>query len=160
MSRNLRTPKLSRNHLITCWAMKMKNKIIFIFVSLLIFSCAEAEQFNTIVGECWEGRGHPEMSKCVAERADTTRANLETEEKSFRALIEKSQEESSYSKAVSSAFEVSVESFRKYRNEQCSLIFFLASAGNGAEDNKMACEAQLNIERIEQLNAAKWWVKQ
>jgi predicted adenine nucleotide alpha hydrolase (AANH) superfamily ATPase len=61
--------------------------------------------------------------------------------------------------AAARAFEANVKSFRKYRQEQCGFVFALASVGNGAEDNKRACEAQLDIERVEQLRNAEWWLK-
>jgi uncharacterized protein YecT (DUF1311 family) len=140
--------------------MRICSVIILLAASLIVFSSASAEQFDTILGECWEGNGHPQMSDCVEKRATQLRANLNSVEKKVREAISKSKEEPAYVKAAASAFEVNVKSFQKYRDDQCSFVFTLASAGNGAEDNKKACEAQLDISRIEQLDAALWWLQQ
>lgn len=99
------------------------------------------------------------MSACVRLRASQASAALKSIESEVRDAIAKSREPA-YVKTASAAFEATEQSFRKYRNEQCSFVFTLASVGNGAEDNKMACEAELDIARIEQLRAALWWLKE
>jgi hypothetical protein len=67
--------------------------------------------------------------------------------------------EPAYINTAGAVFDANMQSFQKYRKDQCSFIFTLAAVGNGAEDNKRACEAQLDIARMEQLKAASWWLK-
>lgn len=126
-----------------------------------------AEQFDTIIGECWADHGHPDMTDCVISRATQAKKHLAHVENEIRAGIAKINGEDyeilggavEYKKKVSAKFEANVKSYQQYRREQCSFIFELASVGNGADDNLRACEAQLDIERSEQLHAAKWWLK-
>lgn len=137
----------------------MVRTLTLLAVGLLACGGASAEQFNTIVSQCWEGNDHPKMSACVRLRASQASAALKTIEREVRDAIAKSRE-AAYVKTASMEFEGTVQSFRKYRNEQCSFVLTLASVGNGAEDNKRACEAELDIARIEQLRAASWWLKE
>lgn len=133
--------------------------LILIAAGLVACGSASAEQFNTIVLQCWQGNDHPKMSACVRLRATQASAALESIESEVRDAIAKSREPT-YVKTASAIFEANVRSFRKYRKEQCSFIFTLASVGNGAEDNKLACDAELDITRIQQLRAALWWLKE
>lgn len=142
------------------WATKMIRTTTLMAVLIIACGSASAEQFSTILGECWEDHDHAHMSACVERRAAQARSHLGTVEKEIREAIAKSKEEPAYVKAVTSAFEASVKSFQNYRKDQCSFVLALASVGNGAEDNKKACEAQLDILRIEQLHTADWWLKQ
>ena len=99
------------------------------------------------------------MSACVKLRLADTSAALKSMENEIRDSIAKIKEPE-YAKSASATFEGSVQSFQRYRKEQCSFVFKLASVGNGAEDNQRACEAELNIARMEQLRAASWWLKE
>ena len=127
--------------------------------TLLACGSASAEQFNTIVMQCWEGNDHPRMSACVSLRASQAHSALESVEREVREAIAKSQEPA-YVKTASAAFEANARSFRRYRKDQCAFVFALAYVGNGPDDNKMACEAELDIARMEQLRAASWWLKE
>ncbi len=132
--------------------------LALIAVSLVACSNASAEQFNSVVSQCWEGRDHPKMSACVRLRLTDSNAALKSIENEIRDSIAKNKE-TTYVKSVSLAFEANVQSFRRYRKDQCSFVFTLASVGNGPDDNQMACEVELNIARLEQLRAAFWWLK-
>lgn len=99
------------------------------------------------------------MSACVRLRLADAGAALKSVENEVRDSIAKSKEPA-YVTLASATFEGSVKLFQRYRTEQCSFVFKLASVGNGAEDNRRACEAELNIARIEQLRAASWWLKE
>ena len=133
--------------------------LILIATCLIAPGTASAQQFNTIVAQCWEGNDHQKMSACVRLRASQARAALTSVEGELREDIAKSKEPA-YVKTAVAVFEANVRSFQKYRKDQCSFVFTLASVGNGAEDNKRACEAELDIARIEQLRAASWWLKE
>ena len=156
--------KAAQRRLALRWAsQKMMRTLVLMTVGLVVWCSASAEQFDTIVGQCWEGKSHPQMSACVRLRASQARAALRSAEREVREAIAKSNApefEPEYVKAVSDAFEANVRSFRQYRKDQCRFIFTLASVGNGPDDNKLACEAELDISRVEQLGKASWWLKQ
>lgn len=137
----------------------MTRTLALIAAGLVACSNASAEQFNTIVSQCWEGKDHPKMSACVRLRLTDSSAALKSIENEIRDSIAKNKEPA-YVKSASAAFEANMQSFQRYRKEQCSFVFTLASAGNGAENNQRACEAELNIARLEQLRAASWWLKE
>ena len=137
----------------------MTRTLTLIAAGLVAGGSASAGQFNTIILQCWEGNDHPKMSACVRLRASQASAALKSKENEVRDAIAKSKEPV-YVKTASAALEANVQSFQKYRKEQCSFVFTLASVGNGPEDNKRACETELDIARIEQLAAASWWLKE
>lgn len=138
---------------------KMTRTLILISACLVACGSVSAEQFNTIVLQCWEGNDHPRMSACVRLRASRASAVLKSIENEVRDAIAKSTEPA-YVKSASVTFEANVRSFQRYRKEQCSFVFTLASVGNGAEDNKRACEIELDTARLEQLRAASWWLEE
>jgi uncharacterized protein YecT (DUF1311 family) len=139
----------------------MKFTVAAILVAMLAsidVSAGEA-QFNEILGECWKGRDHPQMSACVQSRAAEATARLSGVVAVLRKGIAKSEESAGYSKSAAiAALEASIKAFEEYRTSQCAVVFAVASMGNGGEDNRVACEAQLDLERAAQLKAASWWV--
>lgn len=137
----------------------MTARILILFAVGLFTCCsASAEQFKAIVSQCWKGNDHPKMSACVRLRASQARSALKSIESEVRDAIAKNNEPAYV--AASAAFEANVRSFQKYRKEQCSFVWTLASVGGGPEDNKKACEVELNVARIAQLQAASWWLKE
>ncbi len=137
----------------------MKRIFVFMAASLLVSRPVLADSFNSIVGQCWVGNDHPKMSACVELRAFQAQDLLKNKEDEIRAAIAKSKEPA-YLNTLAAAFEANVKSFQKYRRAQCNFVFILASVGGGPEDLKHACEAELNIARFEQLQAASWWLKE
>lgn len=98
------------------------------------------------------------MSLCVNQRAASVRSKLDAAEAAMRNAIEKSKEPTAYILLVKKNFEASVKSYRDYRAKQCQLREALAAMGNGPGKNKLACEAELDANRIEQLKADQWWL--
>ena len=132
---------------------------LLIFVLSLLGAVAEAAPIDTTIKECWEGNDHRGLNRCVTKRAAIARTNLQAMEDSVRKAIAKSNEDASYLKPVQQRFEASVESYRKYRKDQCQLREALAAMGNGAGEIKLACEAELDTNRAEELKAGIWWLK-
>lgn len=131
----------------------------FILTALaLLSSAANSATVETTINECWKGNDHRGMSECVASRATSAHDNLQAVERAMRVAISKSQEDPSYLVPVRQRFESSVTSYLKYRDEQCSLREALASMGNGAPEIKLACEAELDSSRTEQLKSGMWWL--
>jgi uncharacterized protein YecT (DUF1311 family) len=134
-------------------------RILFILAALALqSSAASSASVETTINECWKGNDHRGMSECVAGRAASARANLQAVERAMRLTISKSQEDTSYLAPVRQRFESSITSYRKYRDEQCSLREALATTGNGAAEIKLACEAELDSGRTEQLKSGMWWL--
>ena len=122
-------------------------------------SIAEEKQFSDILGKCWEGNSHPDMSGCVAKHAKESRQDLERFERQLRHAITETEEGGGFTRAHAlESFVAGVKAFTEYRRQQCGYVSALASMGNGAEDNRLGCEAQLNLERIAQLKATYHWV--
>jgi len=100
------------------------------------------------------------MNQCVTSRAATARANLFAAEEAVRQSIVKARnkKEPKYLAKVKKDFEASVKSYAKYRQDQCSFHWALAAEGNNAADNQRACEAELDVNRTEQLQALMSWL--
>jgi uncharacterized protein YecT (DUF1311 family) len=138
----------------------MRTSILLVVGLCAYASGATAQQFNAIVQECWMGHDHSQMSECIEQQAAQARTRLNEVERQMRVSISKSTEGAAYVAAASSSFEASVKAFREYRENQCSLVLVVASRGNGAEENKKACEAQLDAARTAQLQATSWWLQE
>jgi uncharacterized protein YecT (DUF1311 family) len=142
------------------YAMKFTLAAILIAMLASIDVSAKEAQFTDILGKCWKGHDHLQMSKCVRSRAAEAQARLSDVVAELRKGIAASEESAGYSKSGAiEALETSIKAFQEYRTRECAVVFTVASTGNGAEDNRIACEAQLNGERAAQLKAASWWVR-
>jgi uncharacterized protein YecT (DUF1311 family) len=127
-----------------------------LIVLAFLGSIAQAAPADITIKECWEGNDHRGLSLCVSQRAASARAELEAVERAMRDTIAKSEEPRAYLNSVQQSLEASVESYRSYRTIQCQLREALAAMGNGAAEIKLACEAELDTNRAEQLKAGKW----
>ncbi|MGO9446259.1 MAG: lysozyme inhibitor LprI family protein [Thiobacillaceae bacterium] len=99
------------------------------------------------------------MSHCVRQRTATARTKLDAIERVVREAVARSKEDANYLKPVQDKFDASVKSYRQYRNDQCKLQGALAAIGNGATEIEWACEAELDVNRTEELKAGLWWLK-
>jgi hypothetical protein len=93
------------------------------------------------------------MSQCVADHAKAAHDKLARAEHHLRATIAASGEDKSYLDPIRQRFEASVLSYRKYRNEQCSLREAVANRGVYAVEIKRACEAELDSNRTRELES-------
>ncbi len=134
------------------------------FLALIVFSLlcetATAASIYTTLNECWVNNSPTQMNQCVTSRATTAKANLFAAEEAIRQAIvkAKNKKDPKYLARVKKDFEASVKSYAKYRQDQCSLNLTLASEGNSASDNQRACEAELDVNRTEQLQALMSWL--
>lgn len=130
-----------------------------ILAALALFSSAvNSATVEATIDECWKGNDHRGMSECVSRRATSARDNLQAVERAMREYIARSQEDISYLAPVRQRFESSVSSYLKYRTEQCSLREALAMMGNGAVQIRLACEAELDLNRAQELRSGLWWL--
>ncbi len=127
--------------------------------SLIFIAAAVSPQIasvptgQAIVNRCWEGHDHPQMSACVNEQAAAARSSLAGVELLLRESLARQHKAASASLLRSTA-----NSYQAYRTRQCQLQGALASAGNGAAEIRLACEAALDMARSEQLKAGLQWV--
>jgi len=127
------------------------------FAGLLTSFSAFAAQPQDLIQHCWQNHDHAGMSTCVSAKATEARTALNAEEARIRQSIQRDRESSH--RNIAALFEANVRSFKKYRHDQCALIYALASIGNGAEENKKACEAELDATRTVQLQDAAQWLE-
>lgn len=125
----------------------------------LYFTAAASAPVELTLEECWEGHDHAGLTECVRHRATEARAGLETRENAMRRAIASSAESESYLDLVRKRFEESVRSYRGYRSRQCRLRTALARLGNGAVETELACQAELDTNRADELAQGIWWLK-
>lgn len=107
---------------------------------------------QAIVNRCWEGHDHAQMSACVTGKATAARSSLAGVELLLRKSLARQHKAASVS-----LLDSTVNSYQAYRTRQCQLQGALASAGDGAFEIRLACEAALDMARSEQLKAGLWW---
>lgn len=130
------------------------RQIIFVAGLGLIGDACCAATLEQTIEECWVDHDHANMANCVAGRASEARAHLATVERKMLATLAVSPESPHYVAKARSAFAQSARSYATYQKDQCSLRAALAATGNGSYEVGRACEAALDAERADQLEAA------
>ncbi len=135
--------------------MKRSVKIFLSFPLLgllvLITGAAYAEDFRSVINDCWKDKSHVEMSACVVSLAQKSSKDLGSLEQELTTKIQNEGEEPRYIQSMKDTFVIGERSFKVYRTHQCNFVASLAKGGNSAHDLGTACMYQLNSERIKQL---------
>jgi len=124
-----------------------------LYLILAIAASQPTSMGQSIINECWKGNSHVDMSECVSKRATNARSGLENVEGRIRGALIARKDHS-----LLRAFDSTLGSYRSYRSQQCGFQESIAAKGNGAMDLRLACEAELDIEREEQLDGFYGWL--
>ncbi|KAB0639282.1 DUF1311 domain-containing protein [Burkholderia latens] len=97
-----------------------------------------------------------DMKDCFAQKASESRIYLKKAESDALAAIKKWDEDNKYIHASELVLMVSNKEFEKYRAAQCEFSASLSGggAGNAREMGRLACVAELNNRRAQQLRHA------
>ncbi|WP_155122422.1 lysozyme inhibitor LprI family protein [Burkholderia ubonensis] len=96
------------------------------------------------------------MKYCLVMKVDESRVSLKKAEMNVIAVIKKWDEDNKYIRASQAMLAASNKEFVKYREAQCEFSASLSGggAGNAHEMGRLACIAELNTRRVEQLRNA------
>jgi uncharacterized protein YecT (DUF1311 family) len=130
----------------------MNHTIAFVFL-ICFAGIALGAPIEETISKCWKNHSHVEMSQCVLDVATKAHAELKSAEQLVVAAISKKDEPSEHTQAMRSALEASNLSYRKYQQSQCNFEAAFAAGGNAAHDLRTACNAELDRNRTEQLQA-------
>lgn len=117
-------------------------------------SSAPVQSERSLREECsYEITGFRE---CLEKKQKLSENNLKSAEKHVRDALSKWDEDAKYIALAKTSLAASEKAFAKYREDQCA---FAASLGGGAIGNaldvrRLACAAELNNRRAEQLRNA------
>ena len=115
---------------------------------------AGSDAVNQLVQACWEGNDHPRMSACVARTATLARTELQRTEAELRQRIQHTSGRSRAQRQhLLRSLKASARTHATYRQAMCAQRRALASLGNGEVDNGLACEAVLDRQRVQALQA-------
>ena len=112
-----------------------------------------------VLDECSKDNDHPRTTACVVLRAKNSAAELARVESEVRTAISALPKDALNLKAARSSFETSSRVFKSYRLSQCRTQSEFAAISMYAAEIGLACEAELNSKRTEELNAGMWWLK-
>jgi hypothetical protein len=112
-----------------------------------------------VLNECSEGNDHPRVTSCVVLRAKTSATELARVESDLRNAIAALPKDALNLKAARTNFETSSRVFKIYRASQCKAQSEFAAVSMYAAEIGLACEAELNSKRIDELNAGIRWLK-
>ena len=94
------------------------------------------------------------MSACVARTATQARTELQRTEAELRQRIQHTSERSRAQRQhLLRSLKASARTHATYRQAMCAQRRALASLGNGELDNGLACEAVLDRQRVQALQA-------
>ncbi|WP_237718339.1 lysozyme inhibitor LprI family protein [Cupriavidus sp. BIS7] len=96
------------------------------------------------------------VRECLQEKQRASEANLKHAEKQAGASLDKWDEDPRYVKAAKARLVASRKPFIEYREAQCAFASSLGGGaiGNALEEQRLACVAELNNTRAEQLREA------
>lgn len=111
-----------------------------------------------IIDGCWAEGGHPAMAACVEKYKHSTEVILSAAEKDISNDVTAYAGTSVYSAITKDALESSIKALQEYRRAECEFQA-LATMGNASDSIKLACEAELNEKRVNQLREDGFWCK-
>lgn len=133
--------------------MKFPHRVASTFLFLLsVITTANAAPVDALISTCRKGPP-TEFSQCIRKHAERAHTDVKDTEKAVRASIAASVQDRKNLPIQKSAFEASVEAFRKYRQQECAFAASPAANGSTSEDLQYACYAELDANRTEQLRA-------
>ncbi len=96
------------------------------------------------------------MRDCLAKKAESSQKALRQAEGKVASTLSKWDEEPKYIRIAKARLAASTKSFATYREEQCAYASSLGGGaiGNALEIRRLACIAELNNRRAEQLTNA------
>lgn len=96
------------------------------------------------------------MRECLVAKVDESRKALKTAETQASGRLAGWDEDPNYVKLANVRFAASTKAFVAYRKEQCAFAAALGGGaiGNALENRRLACEAELNHWRADQLQRA------
>jgi hypothetical protein len=129
--------------------------------TLLVFTCTSfaATTAQEVLVECSKVHDHPQTSACVILWAKTSSADLARVESDVRNAIAAMPKDIGNLRSIRSKFETSSRAFKVYRRAQCRAQEEFSRVSMYAAENGLACEIELNLKRIDELNAGLFWLK-
>lgn len=106
--------------------------------------------------ECSAAPSQAGMRDCLATKAQSSQRALQHAEERVASTLSQWDEDGRYVSEAKARLAASHQAFSKYREAQCDLSASLSggSAGNAREIRRLACVAELNGRRTEQLSNA------
>ena len=111
-----------------------------------------------LINRCGEGRNHAGMFAALAQAAANARAQLRGDVRLRQHIAQAAADRPAQRRRVLRALTASGHAHAQYRNKRCALRAALARLGNGALDNRRACEAVLDQARARALQADAGWM--
>ncbi|MHA6575446.1 lysozyme inhibitor LprI family protein [Pseudomonas yamanorum] len=96
------------------------------------------------------------MRDCLEKKSENSQKALRQAEGKVASTLQKWDEDAKYISQAKAKLTASNKDFAKYRDSQCEFLASLSggAAGNAHEIGRLACVAELNNRRVEQLHEA------
>ena len=138
-------------------AVKLIGFCIVIYSSLSALAAATPDVVlseRALRSECsWSSLSEADMQDCLTKEAEKSQKALRQAEKQAVGILAKWDEEHKYIYQSKSRLAISNKVFVKYREAHCDFLASLSGggAGNSHEIGRLACVAELNNRRAQQL---------
>lgn len=116
---------------------------------------AAAPEERSLREEC-AALSQADMKSCLARKADEAQKALRQAEEKVVAALARWDEDAHYVEAATARLAASSKEYQKYRQTSCDFLASLSggSAGNARELRRLACVAELDARRADQLSHA------
>lgn len=134
--------------------MRIIRHLVPIAVYAVVFgsaSAAHAEDRFNLLSSCANGRPHIEQRACLQQKFIESRAALERAQQDFIEYLRTVDQEAQPKQVALAASRSDAKAFANYSQAHCSAFAALAYGGNSQQDRRLACQAELNSVRAQQL---------
>ena len=109
--------------------------------------------------DCTESKSHVEGRICLEALAIKTNLEMERLEGQLRSRIKLWDQDPASIQHSLVMFDQERQAYRRYREARCEFDASAAAGGNGAGDMRLRCMANLDGQRIENLNIRLEWIE-
>ena len=120
-------------------------------VLLSSVSTVNAEDRFDALASCADGRSHVEQRACLQQKQIESQASLERAHEEFIKYLRSVDQEARPKQTALAAARSDAEAFANYSKAHCNAFASLAYGGNSRQDRRLACQAELNSVRAQQL---------
>jgi uridine phosphorylase len=120
---------------------------------LIISAAALAQDGKNVRRECSSGHTAAETTACLEQKVESTNAMVRIAELRARSQVASQTREENSNREEIATLDWSMSEFLRFRTSRCAMVARLAMGRDAARNVRLGCVVELNLDRVEQLNA-------
>jgi uncharacterized protein YecT (DUF1311 family) len=120
---------------------------------LIMNATALAQDGKNVRRECSIGHTAAETTACLEQKAESTSAMVRIAEMRVPSRVAAQTRDENSNREEMAALESSMVNFLRFRTSRCAMISRFVSGRDMARNVRLGCVIELNLDRVDQLNA-------